>query len=65
LDWLQMIREQTTVVRSTLKCVNQTLHDVSNNELTIIREQHQILKFMTLVTKKLRTGTHILLCYSH
>jgi len=33
MEWLNLIREQqTTVVRSTLKSVNQTIHDVSNNE---------------------------------
>jgi hypothetical protein len=31
LDWLKLIREQTIVVRSTLKSVNKTLHDVSVN----------------------------------
>ena len=29
LDWVKLMREQTIVVRSTLKSVNQTLHDVS------------------------------------
>ena len=33
MEWLKLIREQqATVVRSTLKSVNQTIHDVSNNE---------------------------------
>jgi len=33
LDWLKLMREQTVVVRSTLKSVNQTLHNVSATEL--------------------------------
>ena len=33
MEWLKLIREQqATVVRSTLKSINQTIHDVSNNE---------------------------------
>jgi hypothetical protein len=32
MEWLNLIREQVTVVRSTLKSVNQTIHEVSNNE---------------------------------
>jgi len=35
LNWLKLIREQNTVVRSTLKSVNHTLNDVSTNELTL------------------------------
>jgi hypothetical protein len=38
LESLQLIREQTTVVRFTLKAVNKTLHDVSHNEATLTRE---------------------------
>ena len=35
MNWLKLIREQNTVVRSTLKSVNHTLNDVSTNELTL------------------------------
>jgi len=48
-----LIREQTTVVWSTLKSVNQTLHHVSTNELTLIRELHKILKFINVGNKKI------------
>jgi len=46
LDWFKMIREQTVGVRSTLKSVNQTQHDVSTNEWTFTMELHQILKLL-------------------
>jgi len=52
LDWLKLIHEQT-VVRSTLKSVNLTLHDVSTNELTLTRELHKILKFINVGNKKI------------
>jgi hypothetical protein len=41
------------VVWSTLKSVNQTLHDVSTNELTLTRELHNILKFINVGNKKI------------
>lgn len=53
LEWLKLIREQTTVVRSTLKSVNKTLHDVSVNELTLTRELQQVLKFINVRNKKI------------
>jgi hypothetical protein len=53
LDWLKLMREQTIVVRSTLKSVNQTLHDVSANELTLTRELHRILNFINVGNKKI------------
>ena len=40
------MREQTIVVRSTLKSVNQTLQDVSTNELTLMKELQEILNFV-------------------
>ena len=53
MDWLKLMREQIIVVRSTLKSVNQTLHDVSTNELTLTRELHKILKFINVGNKKI------------
>jgi hypothetical protein len=41
------------VVQTTLKSVNQTLHDVSTNELTLTRELHKILKFINVGNKKI------------
>jgi hypothetical protein len=38
LERLKPICEQTTFVRSTLKCANQTLHDVSNNKFNLKRQ---------------------------
>jgi hypothetical protein len=52
LELLQLIREQTTVVRSTLKSLNKILNDVSHNELTLARELQEILKFMNARNKK-------------
>jgi hypothetical protein len=40
------------VVRSTLKSVNQTPHEVSTYELTLTRELHKILKFINVGNKK-------------
>jgi hypothetical protein len=40
------------VIRSTMKSVNQTSHDVSTNELTLTRELHKILKFINVGNKK-------------
>jgi hypothetical protein len=40
------------VVRSTLKSVNQTPHDVSTNILTLTRELYKILKFINVGNKK-------------
>jgi hypothetical protein len=53
MDWLKLIHEQTVVVRSTLKSVNLTPHDVSTNELTLTRELHNILKFINVGNKKI------------
>jgi len=53
LDWLKLMREQTIVVRSTLKSVNQTLHHVSTNELTLTKELHKILNFLNVGNKKI------------
>jgi hypothetical protein len=53
LDWLTLIREQTIVVPSTLKFVNQTLHDVSTNDLTLTWELHKIPKFINVGNKKI------------
>jgi hypothetical protein len=53
LELLQLIREQTTVVRSTLKSLNKTLHDVSHNELTLAGELQEILEFMNVRNKKI------------
>ena len=53
LDWLKLMREQTIVVRSTLKSVNQTLHDVSANELVLTSELHKILNFINAGNKKI------------
>lgn len=43
MDWVKLVREQTTVVQSTL---NQTLHDVSTSELTLTKGLHEILKLI-------------------
>jgi hypothetical protein len=56
LDWLILIREQTIVVPSTLKFVNQTLHDVSTNELTLTWELRKIPKFINVGNKKIGNG---------
>jgi hypothetical protein len=53
LDWLKLMREQTTAGRSTLKSVNQTLHDVSTNELILTRELHKILNLINVRNKKI------------
>jgi hypothetical protein len=53
LDWVKLMREQTIVVRSTLKSVNQTLHDVSTNELVLTSELHKILNFINAGNKKI------------
>jgi len=53
LDWLKLMREQTTVVRSTLKSVNQTLHDVSATELVLTSELHKILNFINIGNRKI------------
>ena len=52
LDWVKLMREETIVVRSTLKSVNQTLHDVSANELVLTSELHKILNFINAGNKK-------------
>lgn len=52
LDWLRLIRGQTVVVRSALKSVNRTLHDMSANELTLTRQLHESLKFINVRNKK-------------
>jgi hypothetical protein len=49
----KLMREQTFVVRSALKSVNQTLYDVSTNEWTLTRELHQIMKFINVGNKKI------------
>jgi hypothetical protein len=36
LESLKMMREQTIVVRSTMKSVNKTQHDLSTNELILM-----------------------------
>jgi hypothetical protein len=56
LDWLKLMCEQTIVVRSALKSVNQTLHDVSTNELTLTRELHRILNFINVGNKKIENN---------
>jgi len=61
LDWLKLMRKQTIVVRSTLKSVNQTLHDVLAIELALTSELHKIL--LTLGIGKLRISMHSLPCY--
>ena len=55
VNWLKLMHEQTIVVRSTLKSVNQTLQDVSNNELTLMRELHKILNFVNMGNKKIES----------
>jgi len=61
LDWLKVIREQTIVVRSILKSSIQVLHDVPTNELILIRELHQILKFINVENKKIENKLRLLL----
>jgi hypothetical protein len=51
LNWLKLIREQNTVVRSTLKSVNHTLNDVSTNELTLTKKLRKILSFVNVGNK--------------
>jgi hypothetical protein len=53
LNWLKLIREQVIVVRSELKSVSQTLHDVSANELTLTRQLREILKCINVRNKKI------------
>ena len=53
MDWLKLMREQTVVVQSTLKSVNQTLHDVSTNELALTKELHKILNFINVGNNKI------------
>jgi hypothetical protein len=65
LDWLKLMREQTIVVRSTLKSVNRTPHDVLTNEWILTRELYQVLKFINVGNKKIenRYGMLVLLYY--
>jgi hypothetical protein len=53
LDWLKLMREQTIVVRSTLESVDQTLHRVLTNELTLTNELHKFLNFLNVGNKKI------------
>jgi CO dehydrogenase/acetyl-CoA synthase alpha subunit len=50
-----LMREQTIVVRSTLKSVNQTLHDVSTNEMVLTRELHKILNSVNVGNEKVES----------
>jgi hypothetical protein len=52
LHWLKLMLEQTIVIRSTLKSVNQTLHDVSATELALTSELHKIPNFINAANKK-------------
>jgi hypothetical protein len=61
LDWLKLIREQTIVVRSTLKPAIQNLHDMSTIELILTWEIHKILKFVNVGNKKIENKLHLLL----
>jgi len=51
LDWPKLMREQTIIVRSALKSVNQTLHDVSATELALTNELHKIINFINVENK--------------
>jgi hypothetical protein len=55
LDWLKLIHEQT-IVRSTFKSVNLTLHDVSTNELTLTRELNNILNVINVGNEKIENS---------
>ena len=46
----EAMREQI-IVRSTLKSVNQTLQEVSTNELTLMKGLHKILNFVNIGNK--------------
>jgi len=53
LDWLKLVCEQTIIVRSTLKSVKQTLHDVSATELALMSELHKILNFINVGNRRI------------
>src|SRR5215469_6459719 len=45
-DWLKLIREQTTVVRSTLNSPNKTLSDVSKHEASLTSQIYKMQAFI-------------------
>jgi hypothetical protein len=45
-DLIKLPREQMVIVKSTLKSVNRTLHDVSRNELILEKGLDKINKFI-------------------
>jgi len=53
LDWLKLSREQVTVVRSTLRSVNQTLYDIATHEMLLTKELRKILNSVNVGNKKI------------
>jgi hypothetical protein len=47
-DLIKLSREQMVIVKSTLKSVNRTLHDVSRNGLVLEKDLDEIKKFINL-----------------
>ena len=64
MEKVKLSRQQTAVVRSVLKSVNQTLQDMSNSELILTSELHQILLLIHVDRRQLIIGMLLLLCYS-
>ena len=52
-DWLKLIKEQTTVVRSTLNTVNHTLSSVSKNEASLTSQLAKIQAFVNVRNRKI------------
>jgi ATP-dependent 26S proteasome regulatory subunit len=53
-DLIKLSREQMVVVKSTLKSVNKTLNDVSNNELILENGLTEIKKFVNKENREIK-----------
>jgi len=52
LDWFKLSREQV-IVRSTLRSVNQTLHNIATHEMLLTKELRKILNSVNVGNKKI------------
>jgi hypothetical protein len=55
LDWLKLSREKVTVVWSTLRSVNRTLHDIATHEMLLTKELRKILNSFNVGNKKMES----------
>jgi hypothetical protein len=55
LDWLKLSHEQVIVVRSTVRSVNQTLHDIATHEMLLTKELRKILNSVNVGNKKIES----------